>query len=235
MRHSVFVFVILLLVSAALYSLASMWISLDRLDRLDRASEAMLQSEESRTVAQAFLASAVNIETATRGFVLFADPSFLVPFEAARGQAPQMLDQLRDHMRDDPEQLARLDQVTHQLAQSISLSELIIERKRAGSGPTDEMTQFGDRAVAATKAIRALVDEIDARESERLSVARMAWKAELRNARTIELSMCALTLAVVALAAWVLVRLRRLAFDRQTPDEPALDGSVDRTPSAPPG
>ena len=211
MRRSVFVFATLLLISAALYAFASMWTALSRLDRLDSASAAMLGAEESRTIAQAFLTSVVNIETATRGFVLYADPALLTPFESARGQAPGLLDQLRDHLRDDPDQLSRLDRITQQLAQSISLSELIIERKRAGTGQTTEMTQFGDRAMAITKSIRALVDEIDTAETERLANARSSWKAELRDARTIEIAMCALTLAVVVLAAWVLARLRRLA------------------------
>lgn len=214
MRRSVFAFAILMLVSAALYAVASMWMTLARLDRLDSASEAMLRTEESRTIAQAFLASAVNVETATRGFVVFADPALLIPFEVARGQAPLLLDQLRDHMRDDPDQLARLDQVTQALAQSITLSDFIVERKRGGSEQTDELKDFGDRAIAATKSIRGLVDEIEARESDRLAAARAAWKAELRRARTIEIAMCALTLAIAALAAWVLARLRRLARTR---------------------
>ena len=211
MRRSVFVFATVLLVLAALYALASMWMALSRLDRLDGASAAMLRAEETRTVAQAFLTSTVNIETATRGFVLYADPALLTPFENARVQAPQLLDQLRDHVRDDPTQLSRLDRITQQLAQSISLSEFIIERKRAGTGQTTEMTQFGDRAMATTKSIRLLADEIDMAESERLANARSSWKAELRGARTVEVAMCALTLAVILLAAWVLARLRRLA------------------------
>ena len=143
--------------------------------------------------------------------MLYADPALLTPFENARAQAPQLLDQLRDHLRDDPNQLSRLDRITQQLAQSISLSELIIERKRADTGQTTELTQFGDRAMATTKSIRLLVDEIDMAETERLANARSSWKAELRDARTIEIAMCALTLAVIVLAAWVLARLRRLA------------------------
>jgi methyl-accepting chemotaxis protein len=211
MRRSVFVFAMLLLVSVALYAAASMWMALTRLDRLDGAGAAMLRAEESRTIAQGFLASAINIETATRGFVLQGAPALLTPFDDARARAPQQLDALRDHLRADPEQLSRLDRVTRELAQLITVSEFIIERRRTTSAATDETAELADRAVAATKAIRALVDEIDTAESQRLGAARAEWKSGLRDARALEIVMCALTLAVIGLAAWVLARLSRVA------------------------
>ena len=86
------------------------------------------------------------------------------------------------------------------------------------------MTQFGDRAMATTKSIRLLVDELDTAETERLANTRSSWKAELRDARTIEIAMCALTLAVIVLAAWVLARLRRLA--PLAPGRPKKPGAV---------
>ena len=226
MRRSVFVFAALLLVCAALYAVTSMWLALARLDRLDGAGEAMLRAEESRTIAQGFLASTVNIETATRGFVLQGEPALLTPFDDARARTPQQLDALRDHVRTDPEQLSRVDRVTRELAQLITLSELIIERRRVTSAATDEVAELADRAMAATKAIRALVDEIDAAESQRLGAARVEWQSGLRDARTTEIAMCALTIAVIVLAAWVLARLRRGRL-LPGPEDAAADTGVD--------
>jgi CHASE3 domain sensor protein len=207
MRRSVFVFAVLLLASAAIYAAASVWLDLARLDRLDDAGEAMLRAEESRTIAQGLLVSAINIETATRGFVLYGDPALLTPLEDARRRAAQELDLLRDHVRADPEQLSRLDRATREFAQSLALADFIIERRRADAGATGT-GELGERAQSATKSIRALVDEIDGAESQRLGTAKATWKAELRDARGISIAMCVLTLAVVALAALVLGRLR---------------------------
>jgi CHASE3 domain sensor protein len=122
MRRSVFVFAVLLLVAAALYAATSLWMALARLGRLDGAGEAMLRAEESRTLAQGLLASAVDMETATRGFVLSGDPALLMPLDDARTRAPQQLDALRDHVRSDQEQLSRLNRVTRDLAESLALS-----------------------------------------------------------------------------------------------------------------
>jgi len=210
MRRSVFVFAVLLLVGAALYAVTSMWMALARLDRLGGAGEAMLHAEESRTLAQGLLATAVDVETAMRGFVLSGDPALLMPLDGARTRAPRQLDALRDRVRSDPEQLSRLNRLTREFAESLTLSELIVERHRGAPGATEAIDDLVERAMAATKSMRALVDEIDTTQTQRLDSARAEWTVQLRNARTVEIAMCALTLAVVGLAAWVLARLRRL-------------------------
>ena len=198
-----------LIVVAALYAVASTWVTLDRMARVDAAKVATLRAEEARTILQELLASVLDIETATHGFSLSGDPTMLAPFEDGRVRAPQLLDRLRDQMRDDFQQLARMEQLTRFLAERIVLSEFIIERKRTQPEGSAAALQFGGRAAAATKGIRDILGEIDAEGRERLAAAKSAWSRELDAARTIEIASCALAFVIIAFALLALVRWRK--------------------------
>ena len=144
-----------------------MWMALSRLDRIDGASAAMLRAEESRTIAQGSLSAVVNIETATRGFVLYADPALLTPFEnaapaarsAARSPARRPQSGSRDFERSTAARAEHLAVGTHHRAQA--------RRHRQTANRRIQRS-----AMATTKSIRLLADEIDTAETERLTNAR---------------------------------------------------------------
>src|SRR6266542_3180881 len=88
MPRRIFLFCILLLALAALYTLASVWITVERIGRLDAAGKATAQSQQVLSALHAFATAAVDIESSARGYALTGNEAYLQPFEAARRQAP---------------------------------------------------------------------------------------------------------------------------------------------------
>src|SRR5512144_853717 len=131
MPRRIFLFCCLLLTLAALYTIASAWITVERIGRLQAAGAATAQSQQVLSAVHAFATAAVDIESSARGFALTGNESYLQPFELARRQAPLRLDELRDLLRDEPKQLARVEQLTSLLAERIGISEHGIAQKRS--------------------------------------------------------------------------------------------------------
>jgi CHASE3 domain sensor protein len=216
MSRRIFLFCTLLLALAALYTIASAWISVERIGRLDSAGKATAQSQQVLSALHAFATAAVDIESSARGYALTGGDTYLQPFDAARRAAPARLDELRDLLRDDAKQLARVERLTALLAERIAISEHGIAQKR--SAPDEPFTmRFGTRGRESSDEIRRIVEDVAADERQDLAARKIAWQQELERARTSEALSALSSLTVITLAFWVLTRLRRT----ELPDAPA--------------
>ncbi|SRR6266540_2878892 len=208
MPRRIFLFCILLLALAALYTLASVWITVERIGRLDAAGKATAQSQQVLSALHAFATAAVDIESSARGYALTGNEAYLQPFEAARRQAPLRLDELRDLMRDEPKQLARVERLTGLLAERIAISDHGIAQKRTAPDEPFVM-RFGSRGRESSDEIRRTVEDIEADERQDLAARKNVWQQELERARTTEALSALSSLTVITLSLWALLRLRR--------------------------
>jgi CHASE3 domain sensor protein len=234
MPRRIFLFCCLLLLLAALYTITSAWITVERIGRLQAAGAATAQSQQILSALHAFATAAVDLESSARGFALTGSESYLQPFETARRQAPMRLDELRDLMRDEPRELARVEQLTPLLAERIAISEHGIAQKR--TAPEEPFVlRFGSRGRESTDEIRRIVEDIEADERQDVAMRKSAWQHELERARTTEALSALSSLTVITLSLWALLRLRRNEADAMTPDPivPPLEGPTPPPTSVP--
>ncbi len=229
MPRRIFLFCCLLLALAALYTIGSAWITVERIGRLQAAGAATAQSQQVLSAVHAFATAAVDIESSARGFALTGNESYLQPFEIARRQAPLRIDELRDLLRDEPKQLARVEQLTSLLAERIAISEHGIAQKRAAPDEPFAL-RFGSRGRESSDEIRRLVEDIEADERQDLATRKSVWQQELERARTTEALSALSSLTVITLSLWALLRLRRAETE---PLAAAPGASGPRAPSPP--
>src|SRR6266545_628932 len=219
MPRRIFLFCCLLLSLAAIYTIGSTWITVERIGRLDAAGKATAQSQQVLSALHAFATAAVDLESSARGYALTGNEAYLQPFEVARRQAPMRLDELRDLLRDDPTQLARVEKLTPLLAERISISEHGIAQKR--TAPDEPFVlRFGSRGRESTDEIRRSVEDIEADERQDLAIRKSVWQQELERARTTEALSSLSSLTVITLSLWALLRLRRSEAPALAPSAP---------------
>jgi CHASE3 domain sensor protein len=209
MPRRIFLFGVLLLVFAAVYTAASAWMTFGRIAQLQRAGQSATQSQQIRSALNAFVVAVLDVESSTRGFTLSGDPATLVLFDAGRRQVPALLDELRDLLRDNPVQLARVQQLVPLVAEHIAVSELAIAHRRSQPGETPDAAHAGNAAANASASIRRIVDEIDLDERRDLVDRKIQWGRELDRSRETEVAAVLSSFLVIALLGWALVRLRR--------------------------
>jgi CHASE3 domain sensor protein len=219
------------------YAVITFLVGSARLDAIAEFTE--LASENTATVQElGALRNAINdIETGERGFALTADDSYLEPFERGRRRAPELLVTLRDRMRDDPAELALLEQLVPLIAERTLISASGIEQKRRISETPYEMA-FGRRDRESSEAIRAVIADLDVREHDQLKRSRDSLAATLRNARTDMYVMTGVMLLLVASLFLAVRRFKALmpavagddrgrALDLTPPESAGNDAGVD--------
>lgn len=209
MPRRIFVFGVLLLVFAAVYTAVSAWMTFGRIAQLQHAGQSATQSQQIRSALNAFLVAVLDVESATRGFTLSGDPTTLVLFDAGRRQVPTLLDELRDLLRDNPVQLARVQQLVPLVAEHIAVSELAIAHRRSQPGDAPDAPYVGNGAANPIASIRRIVDEIDVDERRDLVDRKIRWGRELDRSRETEVVAVLSSFLVIALSGWALIRLRR--------------------------
>ncbi|ODN72090.1 sensor histidine kinase [Methylobrevis pamukkalensis] len=100
-------------------------------------------------------------ESAQRGYILTGDPVYLTPYEEARRDMPQVIDDLRAEVADNPEEAARAGHLlalwtakVEEMASTIARAddrEAVIEMVQAGAGKaiTNTMRTEADALIAA--------------------------------------------------------------------------------------
>jgi CHASE3 domain sensor protein len=182
----------------------------------------------------AFATAAVDIESSARGYALTGTEAYLQPFELARRQAPQRLDELRDLLRADPKELGRVERLTSLLAERIALSEFAIAQKR-GAPDEPSVARLAPRGRETSDEIRRIVEDIEADQRHDLASRKIAWQQELESTRTSEALSALTSLTVITLSLWALLRLRRTEAPAPTVEPVSAPAVVTPpTPPAPP-
>jgi len=205
MPRRIFLFGVILLFVAGAYAVMSAWMTYAHIAKLEDAGQSAMQSEQVRSTLNAFVVAVLDMESSTRGFRMSADPAMAVTFDTGRRQVPRLLDDLRDLLRNNPTQLARVQQLVPLVAERIAVSERVLARAQSGGGagaPENLDTN-------ATASILRVVDEIDVDGRRELADRRMTWGRDLDSARETELAFVVAAVLLFGLSAWVLMKLRR--------------------------
>jgi two-component sensor histidine kinase/CHASE3 domain sensor protein len=154
------------------------------------------------------LINAVNAaESAQRGYLLTGDDALLEPYRTLRRTMPDRLAKLHKLVRDNPRQLARLEELTPVLLQRVDVIDRTLALSSQGQHvvAVDIMRVEG---VPLMKEVRSLVEELDAIEGE-LLMQRQKVAADAR--RQFLIASTAMLVACGVLAVFSLLTARRYA------------------------
>src|ERR1700761_1445770 len=74
-------------------------------------NQKVIQSQQTVTALSEILSAAQDAETGQRGFLLTGNERYLEPYRASVASTPARLDTLREALKDNPAQLARLKEL----------------------------------------------------------------------------------------------------------------------------
>lgn len=134
--------------------------------------------------ADAIMASAVDMETGMRGFLLAGQEQFLDPYKSGETRLYSLLDELMNTVSDNPPQVARLGEVKTTLTEwQANVTEPVIQMRRNVRTPVQMMGVVNRVAEARGKvyfdAVRSLMAEFKQIESDLLSVREQANEATI--------------------------------------------------------
>jgi CHASE3 domain sensor protein len=199
------------------YAVGALWLGMERLDAITRLGEAAAQNAATMHDLQALLGALDDIETAERGFALTADNDFIDRFERGRRRVPVLLAGLRDNLRDNPSELALIEQLVPLIAERTTISATGIERKR--SAPDQPYaTGFGARDKETSAQIRVIVAALEDREQDQLMQDRQQFARTIRETRWGVYVMAGLTL-ILLMALFLAVRRLRSFMPIVPPDK----------------
>ncbi|MGJ9420000.1 methyl-accepting chemotaxis protein [Massilia sp. CMS3.1] len=177
------------------------------------ALEVLLQSDHIAT-------SVLQIQSATRGYILTGNESLVAPLTAEFDEAKQHLASATALAADNPAQQARIKQLGPMLDiwwERAILPQVELRRSRVGViGPAPDASTpaavlMGARTVAS---IRKLIDEIAAEEN-RLMTVRSQESARLQETMSLLLTVGGgVTIILAMLIAWLLIRALLVPLNR---------------------
>lgn len=213
----------LLLALVIVFAIVSAWLGLTRLDAIIGLEQASTRSAETAHTLQELRNAALDIDIAGRGYALSGDGDDLVLYERARRDVPQLLAQLRDRVRNDPDELALVESLVPLIARVTALSRAAIEQRRGAPAQADAGIP-GDGQT--TEAIRGIITSLEAREQTQLARDSGTLAASIDAARR---DRYLLASVIVLLAFLLFMAVRRL--QSFLPPEPRVGGI--KAPGAP--
>jgi len=154
--------------------------------------------------ADGLLTRAIDAETGQRAYLLTGEETFLEPYVGARADIARSLDSLRDLVRDDPSQRARLNAIEVLVPERFALLETAIELRRSGATAAAASSSRLLAGKQKMDQLRALVSDLQGREKFVLAERGVAEQRSVRNA--------SIVVAAAAIAALLISALVNLAF-----------------------
>ncbi|WP_052191271.1 response regulator [Luteibacter sp. 9133] len=175
-------------------------------------NEKVIHSQQTVTALSEILSSAQDAETGQRGFLLTGNDRYLEPYRAAVAGVPARLDTVREALRDNPAQLARLKEVGARLGDKFAELKTTIELRQTQGFDAAVAVVNSDRGKAAMDAIRS---QLGTMQTEELAL-RDKRVAEMTSAYSSALTSGILSaLLGVALTVVVGVLIRNASRARQ--------------------
>lgn len=174
-------------------------------DRLHRQAVQTRTSAASIDLLHHVLSLTTDAETASRGFTITGDTTYIAPFDDATRRLPSELRRLRSILADEPAQGARLDTLAPLIADRLAISgELIAVRRVTGFEAARRLTATG-AGKALHDRIRELVARMVAAEQAHLARHAQATERSLTQTR-VALLFGSVTAFVLLLLASLFVR-----------------------------
>src|SRR5262245_207179 len=157
-----------LLVLVVLFAAGSLWIGLERLEAIERLADSRAESAMTVQDLQSLRTLVSDIVNSTQAYNRSGDAASLEVFERARRSVSAQLTSLRDRTRDDPQELATIEQLVPLIARVVALAGASLDRARAGSEGTlgaDTTTAYRDTIAA----IQEIIASLEARERDQVA------------------------------------------------------------------
>lgn len=192
----VFSFLMLLVTALVLFSISRAGTDADR---------RVVHTLEAKQQIAALLTTIMSAEAGQRGFLFTGQEDFLVPYEAARESVPLQLDDLRERVRDNSVQVARIAALQPIIAERLATIEetLTLARQNQRPAAAQIVRTRGERLMDD---IRQRIAQIDATESQ-LLLQRRANVARIRN--QFLSAVAAMLVACGILTVFALISVRR--------------------------
>jgi signal transduction histidine kinase/DNA-binding response OmpR family regulator len=158
-------------------------LSYDSAEQLKNARNKVEHTYQVLLGLETFVSTLKDAETGQRGYLLTGRPVYLTPFHSARAQISKEVQVFRGLVHDNPEQMARFDQLYELAQQKIEMIETSIDLKAANKTKDVAALIDSERGRELMDRIRSIVDEMrqvenklllerDAFEQERSSQAK---------------------------------------------------------------
>lgn len=149
-------------------------------------------------------------ESATRGFLITDNESYLAPYVEAQNQLPQQISDLEKLTSDNPSQVTRLAEIRTVVQQRMGILEHAIEARRSSEYDALHLQSPSGTGKAAMDRIHTLTAEMQQEEQELLKRRMAATHASSDHAKETILVAGALDLLLVLLMFRLIVREQTL-------------------------
>lgn len=155
-------------------------------------------------------ASLGDSENARRGYALTSDATFVEEYESARARVRVLRNELRELIRDNPDQQRRMDELDGAFDARLAALERAISASRAGADDErDAQATREGRALGART--RGVLSAMSAEEERLLKERRIRTEDAVRWQRRAQIVGIAMALGLLA---WAVARLRRETMTR---------------------
>jgi signal transduction histidine kinase/DNA-binding response OmpR family regulator/CHASE3 domain sensor protein len=222
-------------VTAVLAVLLIAYFTDNALEARQAAAESVTHTMQVLERAQQILTTIADAETGQRGFLLTNEERYLEPYTKARGILESQLQELRDLTADNPEQRARLDELSQLVTRKVEELGRTVELTRAGDTKRALDVVRSDVGQDAMERIRVVVSQIEGAERQLLASRQGNWQQLTNVSNLIMWGGSILLLALIAASAimtsrdyraretqsWL--RTGQFAFSRRIQGEQRLD------------
>lgn len=182
------------------------------------------RSHEVIEVSDALLTRAVDAETGQRAYLLTGNEAFLEPYVGARADIARSLDSLRQFVRGEPAQTARIDTIDALIPERFALLDTAIKLRRLGtaSGATNPTRLLAGKQ--KMDHLRSLVSDLQTQEKTVLAQRRLA---EQRSARSASLAVGAAGIIALLISTFVNLAFARALKERDSANTALRDVNQD--------
>jgi PAS domain S-box-containing protein len=177
--------------------------------RLTDTSALVTRSHVVMSSIDALVATTWEAESAQRGYIIAGEEPFAAEYTRAAGRVEGLIQQLRDAVGAEPEQLTRMDELAGAVRARLAQSDAILELRRAGGmeAVQQRMSQSSTSPGASMQGrIRELAQQLKTAEIRVLNRRAAEAQKSARTTRAVIVGGSALALLCVGLA---LVAIRR--------------------------
>ncbi len=147
-----------------------------------------------------------ELQSGARGYLISGDTEMLKPFERAVGQNDRLFHDLGWMMRDNPAQLARLEQLDGWRQQHLAWAVSVIDARRAGQAADATRLVVDGHGERLSDRLRASIMQLDDEEARLLREREARDRASVSRLNWTILASTALALLVVGFAGLVIHR-----------------------------
>ena len=181
------------------------------IQQLIEANRWVIHTHEVREKLETLLSLIKDAETGRRGFVLTGEERYLEPFNSATGEIMKNIEAAASLTRDNPEQQESLQQLQKLSRDKLDeLGDTIKLRRRAGMEAALVVIR-SDRGKKIMDNIRALLNQMETRESELLDNRNRVARETARRTILITGFGVLLSLMILGIAALIVTDTMRLA------------------------